>query len=370
MEVYLFALLLTLSLSLFYSRRYALAGLALGLLFLTRGEGVLALLIVVIVSLTQQWPKLRRRDREGYTAALSLVGGFALPVVLWLAYAYPTFGALLPNTLAAKRAQGQFALTANPFLQRLVTEWAPVWPDSLGLGAHPLANVWWLLVAVGVAASLVRRLRWRVFLVWLLVYSAGYTLVGVSAAWWYQYPALFVLQLFFALGVTTSAWFLARRLRPRALGVGIAAALLLCVSVPIARQSLQIVASDPGDPRAPGYLALAQWLRENTDPGESVAYMEIGYLGYYTQNRIVDLAGLVLPDIAPHVAMGDFAWGFWRYAPDYYVDIETAAWALASGKADPRFAARYRPVAELPALDGLHLTIYKAIPSPKPSASP
>ena len=94
-------------------------------------------------------------------------------------------------------------------------------------------------------------------------------------------------------------------------------------------------------------MDLSRWFRENTKPDESIAYIEIGYLGYYTDNRIIDLAGLVLPDVTPHVAKGDFAWAFWHYKPDYYIHMQDFNWALASIRADPAFDNMYRPVASL-----------------------
>ncbi|MCB0080687.1 MAG: hypothetical protein KDE47_07155, partial [Caldilineaceae bacterium] len=76
------------------------------------------------------------------------------------------------------------------------------------------------------------------------------------------------------------------------------------------------------------YRALTDWLRTNTTAQESVAYIEIGYLGYFSQNRIVDLAGLVDPAVTAHIASDGFSWGFEAYHPDYYVDNPAFDWAL------------------------------------------
>jgi hypothetical protein len=112
----------------------------------------------------------------------------------------------------------------------------------------------------------------------------------------------------------------------------------------LAKPTFNAMFAYQGDARGDSYTALSRWFREHTESSESVAYIEVGYLGYYTENRIIDLAGLVLPDVVPHVAEGDFAWGFWRYEPDYYVYLPDFDWALASIRTDPRFAQQYRPV--------------------------
>ncbi|MGH2569739.1 MAG: hypothetical protein ACRDGR_00850, partial [bacterium] len=41
----------------------------------------------------------------------------------------------------------------------------------------------------------------------------------------------------------------------------------------------------------------AEWLRENTPPDATVATEAIGYLGWYSGRRILDLAGLTSPEI-------------------------------------------------------------------------
>jgi hypothetical protein len=64
-----------------------------------------------------------------------------------------------------------------------------------------------------------------------------------------------------------------------------------------------------------------RWLRENTPERSSIATPEIGTLGYFSQRRIVDLAGLVTPQMVP------------------YLERETPADAIANF----RFAAFARP---------------------------
>ena len=114
-----------------------------------------------------------------------------------------------------------------------------------------------------------------------------------------------------------------------------------------------------GDPRGESYLGLSQWLRENSAQTESIAYIEIGYLGYYTDNQIIDLGGLVLPEITPHIVEGDFAWGFWYYEPDHYVYLPDFYWALAEIRADPDFDERYQVVATLPGPRESDFVIFK-----------
>jgi hypothetical protein len=132
------------------------------------------------------------------------------------------------------------------------------------------------------------------------------------------------------------------------------AVVVLRIGTPTVRQVLR----DNPSERHLAYLRLAEWFVENADSGDGIAYHEIGYLAYYTDNRIIDLAGLVEPEITPHVALGDFGWGFWHFQPEYFVNLEGSRF-LAPVREDPRFRGLYRPVAGLPGFDNKWLTVYQ-----------
>jgi hypothetical protein len=389
MEAYLFAFLLVLGLSLFFAKYYFLAGLTTGLLFLARGEGILVLFVQLGFYVVAEWPRMRRLDAEILKPLLWLVLGFSLPAVVWFVFATMTFGSVLPNTLGAKQAMGQSAVGRSLF-QRLAREWMPTWGRQFSLGGLRFLNLWWLLAFIGLVSAMLFRRRWLAFGAWIVLYIAGYTLLQVSAAWWYQLPILFVLQLFFALGlVQCLEWLLgtrrardvggerARQAAPSADGATADGGARSPSSVPrLVRIALSIVVAifflfgllkpavsaalnHKGDPRGETYAELSRWLRENAAPTESVAFVEIGYLGFYTSNQIIDLAGLVLPEITPHVASDDYAWGFWHYEPDYFVYLPDFDWALAGIRADPRFDERYQPVTVLPGPRESDFVIFK-----------
>jgi len=45
----------------------------------------------------------------------------------------------------------------------------------------------------------------------------------------------------------------------------------------------------------------ALWIRENTEPGDLIAAHDIGALGYFSNRSILDLAGLINPEVIPIV---------------------------------------------------------------------
>ncbi|HEX9924418.1 MAG TPA: hypothetical protein VGD99_17305, partial [Anaerolineae bacterium] len=46
-------------------------------------------------------------------------------------------------------------------------------------------------------------------------------------------------------------------------------------------------------------VATARWLDANTAPGDIIAAHDIGAIGYFTQRPLIDLAGLVTPEVIP-----------------------------------------------------------------------
>jgi arabinofuranosyltransferase len=64
------------------------------------------------------------------------------------------------------------------------------------------------------------------------------------------------------------------------------------------------------------HRSLATWLHDNTSPDASVALMDIGIIGYYSQRRIIDLTGLT----ESHIAHTPGAFQDKIYDPAYVLD--------------------------------------------------
>jgi hypothetical protein len=280
--------------------------------------------------------------------------------VTWSLYARVTFGSVVPNTLAAKVAQGASGLW-RPFAEQLLWEWMPRWGGGLALPGVPFFGLWYLLVTIGLVVVVARHRPLLVPVTWMVAYVAGYSLLGVAGYPWYALPVYFVMTLLLGVGLGSSAEAIAGAFHRGRWGTTVAcvvsASVVLWLAFPTARAAL----ADRSSQRQLAYSELARWLRAHTEASDSVAYHEIGYLGYYTDNRIVDLVGLVSPDITPHVAIGDFAWGFWARQPDYLVHLEGSKF-FAGIVGDRRFGRMYRPVTRVSGGDDLQLTVYRKRP--------
>ncbi len=291
MEASLFAFLLVLATALVWRGRPLAAGVAIGLLFLTRGEGVLLLPVLIAVVLIED----RRRRREGVarpprSEAVALTAGFAAPVLLWTAYALPTFGEILPNTLAAKIAQGSTGLW-RPFAPVLFGEWLPHWGSGLRLGGLAAANLWVAGVLLGLAVMVWNRRRLLPLVVWGAAYVVGYSLLGVPAYPWYGVPVHFLLSLAFGVGLGAILDLLARRGR-RPLATGLAVVLLGLVVIRLGTPLARSLASPAVTDRHLAYRRLASWLADHAGPDASVAYHESVVLDGYEGRTLTVFAGL------------------------------------------------------------------------------
>jgi len=48
-------------------------------------------------------------------------------------------------------------------------------------------------------------------------------------------------------------------------------------------------------------VTTAKWIQQNLPPDARLAVHDIGALGFYVQNPLVDLAGLITPDVVPFI---------------------------------------------------------------------
>ncbi len=299
-------------------------GLLWALAALARPEAALLLLL---------WGVCLIVDAEGRAGLKRLVWGALPPLVVyggWLLFARLSYGSFLPQTLAAKAA-GE----AGPGGQLAI-----LWRQARIVGATD-----GLLVALLVIAALAgwrgaqarwpaaqrahRLLPWA----WVLLVPALYAGRGVPVLSRYLLPLLPVLG-----GLAWRAaesWWLgaaepavaagARARRVAWLGAAVAA-LVLAQNLAVYRGAVvpQVRSFTAGLGRS--LIPWGRWLRAHTPPATVVATPDIGALGYFGERRIVDLGGLVTPQMVPY--LGRESWedaaAAFRFAsfsrPDYVVD--------------------------------------------------
>ncbi len=316
------------------------------------GAGLLCLLV---------WRQERRMPWQ-------LAGAAGLVVALGLAAAALYFRTPIPSSLAAKQAMAAAGVAG--------AQAGPVrfWLRSVRLVAHHFGPLWPLLVALGLAglAPLYAAggRAGKLLVLFALALAVFYPLSGVPWFPWYTLPVVVALLygMAFALGAVVrwgcsgrwgrwrrwSLWGAGQpRPRPRPAGAGrgrrpvLATLLALALAAPI---GVSLAPACWGWHRAfdwppfmRRYRAAGQWLAGHTPPGASVAYYEVGALGYWSDRTVVDLLGIVTPALLPYVRQGDLAGAFLARPADYAV-FDTARGGLMPVAA-AWFQAAYAPVA-------------------------
>ncbi len=261
-----------------------LLGLLGGLLILSRPEGIILLSLVAL-------DRVRRQLKSPVLWAKSLAWlllGFALLFAPYLAFHLLVADHPLPNTFYAKHAE--YRAHFDPLLLRCLKL-----PGETLRGAQILLLPGFLWAIY----SAIRTRRWNLLL---------------PLGWW----ASFLLMYIFYLPLTYQ---LGRYLMPTIpilviLGLGGTVNLLSYGSwrVPKAVFALStpLVLVLSWFLGAKAYASdvmfierelvdVAHWLREETPPQAIIATHDIGAIGYFSQRTLVDIAGLVTPEVIPFI---------------------------------------------------------------------
>jgi hypothetical protein len=290
METLLHALIVTAVLLLLMQpkRRWPLIGMLAGLSVWVRPDGVTLLGPVVFVAVLCEpdWPKRLR--------ALLLAGiGFGALFVPYLMFNLRVAGTPMPNTFYAKQAE--------------YADWqaTPIWERLGQLAIQFLTGIGIALLPGVVLAGgqIVRRRDWAglAALLWMCGYIGMYVLrLPVYQNGRYVMPAM---PIFFIFGVIGFASFRLPKMALRRRGWVVKAA-WGALLVALAGSFWVWGARSYGDNVAlieSEMVATAKWANANLPPGALVAAHDIGALGYFDNHPIIDLAGLVSPEVVPFI---------------------------------------------------------------------
>jgi len=265
------------------------AGLLAGLAALVRPEGVL--LGPLAIGFAAGAAPRGERLRAARTSALPFV--LLVGAHLGLRRAY--YGEWLPNTFHAKVGGASAALVERglEYLSLFARE-----NGGLALYALPLLAALWRRDAAW----------WRV-LAALCVLAGAVVAVGGDGLPMYRFavPLVALWSLLAGTLVADLARWRPRVTRPLA-GALAATAVALVASGPPedSVQRRRFVAQR--DYEVPAWSATGRWLRANARPGESVACVPIGAVGYYSGLPLVDMLGLTDAPIARVGAPAGAGW--------------------------------------------------------------
>jgi hypothetical protein len=326
----------------FYARRrYLLTAVITALAILTRPDAALLAIILGIDYLKRylSWHlKIRGTTTRGEVGIEELddqsegdlmkfpwlaIMLFIILILPWYLFAWIYFGSPLPVTLFAKQSQALVAGSQH-FAEGFLT-----------IASYYLARWYYLiemvLALIGLGFVFSKPRRWLLLLSWTGLYFLAYSVLGVSRYYWYYAPLVPGFLVAVGLGFdAVLSWIKAiwgnqgkGLLRSfgnyRTMGLII----LLLGLVIFQGGNLWQIRLNP-DNRYGVYKAIGLWLTSNTNPGDTVGALEVGIIGYFAQNRMVDFAGLLQPQIATQLSkQGTYEdvaiWAVEKYNPDYLV---------------------------------------------------
>jgi hypothetical protein len=277
--------------------RWGWIGVLTGLAIWVRPDAITLLGPACMVLVLSALPTLERLKN-----GMLLLGGFASFFVPYLAFNYVMQGSLWPNTFYAKQAEYSL-LVADPIILRLVNE---LFLPLIGAG---------LLLLPGFLWRLWRAMKTREWAVWAAaIWYLGYAMIY---AWrlpvTYQYGRYFIpaMPVFFVLGLQgmvlwMRAWQINKAGRLGSFAFRLAlAGMWLGFFVLGARNYARDVAIIESE-----MVATARWVQENTLPDDLIAVHDIGAMGFFARRDLIDLAGLISPEVIPFIRDEDRLRGY------------------------------------------------------------
>ncbi len=303
MEVHLFVLLVLCALVLASSGRPNYAMTAASLSALTRPEGAIAIVLILIL--------IGFRQRS---ALKSSIGITAATIAPWVVAASLYFGSPIPNSVQAKSGNAFSLVAALPegqagrrlldhFNQNLLGK---TW-DFLAAGNGD--SVWtlmWILPLVFVALAAMRLARCDIRSIPLIGFPAGYTAfhflssaLGVPTQDWYMSPLNPFLLSLSMTGVQIAAHYLFRVHWPSLSSVGFVLILTGQVAtLDFGNSDVLKITTKTNVERERLYKQVAVDLEPEVDSSTVIAAPEIGALGYHSSASVLDTIGLVSPEVS------------------------------------------------------------------------
>ncbi len=281
-------------------RRAGWLGVCVSLSILARPDGLTLLPFVLgrIVShrspaLAGQAPSSVAYPDSQLRDALKYALGFGAVFIPYLAFNFWLGGSLWPNTFAAKQAEYAI-LRSAPLLLRLGQ-----------VGVLPLVGAQVLLLPGIVAAvwAWFRSRQWNAVLPlgWAIAIIAVYA-VRLPVTYQHGRYVMPVIPVLVTVGLSGLSHVLrlhSKQIWPRLLSracaaaVGVLAIAFWFIGMEAYARDVRFIESE--------MVRTARWVNANTEPDALVAAHDIGALGYFGGRELLDLAGLVSPEVIPFI---------------------------------------------------------------------
>lgn len=265
------------------------AGILIGIGVWVRPDAITLLGPLGFMAITRSFAEPRK-----ISVVLSSIIGFLFPFFLYLLFNQRLQGTWWPNTFYAKQMEYQ-SLLETPILYRF-----------FNLLKQP---------CVGVGALLVPGFIYRI---WQAIHTREWSVISM-AIWWIGFNMLYTARLpvvyqharylipsmvaFFLIAGSGCSALLEKmkteifpsRIIKQAWIAGIAAVWLVFIGMGANAYSMDVAIIESE------MVTTSKWIRDNTNPEDVIAAHDIGALGYFGNRDILDLAGLISPEVIPFI---------------------------------------------------------------------
>lgn len=287
METLLHGLIILLALGMLMdgSHRYLTLGLLAGLSVWVRPDGLTLLGPILFTAFIQE-----RSFRARGGALVRIFIGFGILFVFYLLFNLALSGTPMPNTFYAKQVEYQAFWLSKPASERLTEYILPILAGPFA-ALVPGFFLW--------VHKVLRERNWGAVagLVWFIGYVGIYFMrLPAYQHGRYIIPALPILYLWGLIGMMEYITSPKANRRITFLWQALMILMLLAFQWVGAGQNARDVVMVETQ-----MVQTAEWVNENLPADAVLAVHDIGAIGYFTSNPLIDLAGLVTPAVVPFI---------------------------------------------------------------------
>ena len=264
------------------------------------GVGIWVRPDALILLLPVAWDVLIRYQRDVRqigTALLRVIVGIAGPFLIYLYMNWVIVGSIWPSTFYAKQVE-YAVLRQSPFLIRYFGQLGAI---SAGVLFLLLPGILFYIIQAISSRSLERLAA----PLWAGAYLGAYAfrLPATYQHGRYAIPTIPVLMVIGCGGIWM--WYIRNEgtritrviFRVWVLSLAVVGAIFLWRGSQAYAQDVAIIQTE--------MVKTSLWIAENTETDSSIAAHDIGALGYFGERTIIDLAGLVTPEVIPIIRSED-----------------------------------------------------------------
>lgn len=301
METILFILILLASLYFYRTSKAVPLALSLGLTIWTRPEGALFILAIIADYISCRFylkvnsktgsEKFNGREKKQIAFILS---------VLMITYIF--FNLLLSDTILPNTFYAKSIFYSPEFMSREIFLENDVW-DYFTSGSYSFFFIGFMISSVKIIYDLLNRKRNNNFIHYLF-------LMTVISAYWLKMPysglngRYFVPLIPFYLIISFAGFITLFNYLNKFIPIGIYFNSVKYISFLL---MIYLISNDLNSERnlyanscrtnQLTHINAANWIKNNTRPGDIIATHEIGAIGFYAQRKIIDIAGIITPEL-------------------------------------------------------------------------